>query len=331
MKAFDVHVPAHRRVARPRAPRRGTFALAYAAAVGTAVAAFAAIMPVLEGDERKEVYHELPFAFTTRQPIVPVSVNGGPLVPFVVDTGASIHLVDITLAPRAGVAGGTSTRLSGGGQARAEVTFLDALTLQAGGLVWDGQRAAVTALGYPKAKHFGGLLGAPVLMRYTVQFDFDAHTMRLYDPSRYAPPAGAVIVPFELQENLPIVRVTVDAGSGPLEARLMVDTGAGTFIDLNRPFVDAHRLVESIPDAASKDRPAAIGGTAPFLYGTGHRVTFGGTTFDRPRLGLSRAQSGSSSRHDRDGVIGNDLLRHFLVTFDYRRSALVLERQTARR
>jgi hypothetical protein len=262
---------------------------------------------------------------------VPVSVNGGPEVPFVVDTGASIHLVDTTVAPQAGAERGTSTGMSGGGQARAEATFVDSLKLQAGGLVWDGQRAAVTALGYPKTKHFGSLLGAPILMRYAVQFDFDTHTLRLFDPLRYAPPAGAVLVPFELQENLPIVRVTVDAGSGPLEARLMVDTGAGTFIDLNRPFVDAHRLAETMPGATSKDRPAAIGGTAPFLYGTARRVTFGGTTFDRPRIGLSRAQSGSSSRSERDGIIGNDLLRHFVVTVDYRRSALVLERHAARR
>ena len=38
--------------------------------------------------------HDLFFTFTTRQPIVQVSVNGGAAVPFVVDTGATIHLVD---------------------------------------------------------------------------------------------------------------------------------------------------------------------------------------------------------------------------------------------
>ena len=64
----------------------------------------------------------------------------------------------------------------------------------------------------------------------------------------------------------------------------------------------------------------------PFLYGTGRRVTLGGLVFDRPRLGLSRAQSGSSSRTERDGVIGNALLETFVVTVDYTRRTLVLER-----
>jgi hypothetical protein len=270
--------------------------------------------------------HEIKFTFKTKQPIVPVRLNGGVEVPFVIDTGASIHVVDRELARQAHVASGRQSQLSGGGQATVDVQFVDGLRLEAGGLSWEGQRAAVASLGYPDKKHFAGLVGAPILMRYTVRFDFPAETIQLFAPSAYVAPAGATQVPFELQEDLPIVRVVIDAGLGPIEARLMVDTGASTFIDLNRPFVEAHKLVELMPDAAAADRPAALGGTAPFLYGTGRRVTFAGVTFDRPRLGLSRAATGSSSRRERDGIIGNDLLRHFAMTVDYSRQVLVLER-----
>jgi hypothetical protein len=68
-----------------------------------------------------------------------------------------------------------------------------------------------------------------------------------------------------------------------------------------------------------------LGGTAPFLYGTARRVVFGGVTFDKPRIGLSRATSGSSSRSERDGILGNDLLSHFIVTLDYSRLTIVLQ------
>ena len=128
-----------------------------------------------------------------------------------------------------------------------------------------------------------------------------------------------------MQEDLPIVHVSIDAGTGPIDARLMVDTGASTFIDLNRPFVEKHKLVEAMPDASASDRPAALGGTAPFLYGTGRRVSFAGATFDRPRIGLSRATSGLSSRSERDGIIGNAVLEAFVMTVDYRRRLLVLQ------
>jgi len=271
--------------------------------------------------------HEIPFEFRTHQPIVPFSINGAAAVPFVVDTGASIHLIDQQIALKASISAGRSAQLSGGGQARVDVQFVDGLKIESGGLVWDQQRAAVADLGYPDRKHFAGLIGAPILMRYTVQFAFPSRTMRLIDPATFTPPPGAVSIPFELQEDLPIVRAMIDAGSGPIEARLMVDTGASTFIDLNRPFVEAHRLLETVPDASGADRPAALGGTAPFLYGTGRRVTLGGLGFDRPRLGFSRARSGSSSRSERDGIIGNALLQDFVVTVDYTRRTLVLQRQ----
>lgn len=269
---------------------------------------------------------EIPFDFTTRQPVVLLRVNGGATVPFVVDTGASINLIDRGIASRAGIAGGEPARLSGGGQAAVDVHYVNGLTFETGGVAWGEQRAAIADLGYPDKKHYAGLVGAPILMRYAVQFAFASRTLRLIDPSTFTSPAGAVQIPFELQENLPIVRATIDAGSGALEARLMVDTGASQFVDLNRPFVEAHRLVDIMNDTAPVDRPAGLGGSAPFLYATGNRVTLGGLVFEQPRIGLSRAQTGSSSRRDRDGIIGNALLGQFVMTVDYRRRMIVLEK-----
>jgi predicted aspartyl protease len=267
---------------------------------------------------------ELFFSFTTRQPILQVRVNGGPAVPFVVDTGATIHLVDEEVARQAGVGGARDLQMHGGGQGGVQAHIADAVTLQAGALRWDHQRAAIVPLGYPTRKHFAGLLGAQVLKQYTVRFNFNARTMSLFDPAGYTPPAGAILIPFELDEDLPIVHVTLDAGTGPIDARLMVDTGAATFVDLNRPFVDAHKLLDAIRDAKADDRPAALGGTAPFVYGTAREVVFGGVTFEHPRIGLSRATSGSSSRSERDGILGNDLLSRYLFDVDYHHSRLVL-------
>ena len=269
---------------------------------------------------------EIPFDFSTRQPIVQARVNGGPPVPFLFDSGASIHLIDERIAASAGLAPGTARRMSGGGESGFDVRFAGPLTLEANGVVWEGQRAAVTPIGYPDKKHFAGFIGAPVLMRYAVQIDYDRRVIRLLDAAAYKAPSGATLVPFELQADLPVVRVIVDAGTGPLEARLMVDTGAGTSVDLNRPFVDAHGLVDAARETATVKRPAGLGGTAPFLYREGRSVTLGGLVFEKPRLGFSRARSGSSSRSERDGILGNELLRHFRVTFDYSRRTLVLEK-----
>ena len=266
----------------------------------------------------------IPFDFRTHQPIVPVRLNGGQPVPFLFDTGASINVVGEALAKQAGlIPGGPAQAITGGGQASVPMRYADSVTLATSGFEWRGQRAAVLPI---SAKHYQGFIGAPILMQYVVQFDFNRHVMRLIDPERYEPPPGAVRVPFELQADLPIVRVTVDAGTGPIEAHLMVDTGAGSvFVDLNRPFVDRHGMIEAIQAVAPADRPAGIGGTAPFVYGIGRQVVLAGLVFDRPRLGLSRATQGSSSRAERDGIIGNQLLRRYVTTFDYRRRVLVLE------
>ena len=268
---------------------------------------------------------ELPFSFDTRQPIISLKVNGGDAVPFVVDTGASIHVIDTGIVPAATASTGSARTMSGGGQGTVQAQFVDGLTLESGGVRWTDQRAAVTPLGYPKTKHFAGLIGAPILMRYAPRFDFGRKTLQLLDAASYAAPAGAVQLPFELQDGLPIVKVTIDAGSGPIEARLMVDTGASQFVELNRPFVDEHKLIEAIGPVTEANRGAAIGSPTPIVRGIAKRVVFAGRSFDGPTLGLSRATSGSSSRNDKDGVLGGDLLRHFIMTVDYRRKMLILE------
>jgi hypothetical protein len=317
-------------------PGRAIRSIVAAAALGSAAGAIG-LTPTPPAVATMGAGADIPFEFRTRQPIVPVALNGAAAVPFVVDTGASIHLVDREVARLARLGNGRDVAMRGGGEATVATQFVGDVTFAFGGRSFPAQRAAVAPLGYPDRKHFAGLIGAPILMQFAVRFDFPAQRLQLLDPASYEPPAGALRVPFELQDDLPVVRVKVDAGGAAVVARLMVDTGASASIDLNRPFVERHGLLQALPDATSADRPAALGGTAPFLYATGRsasidgesldtagRRTAGSVVFDRPRLGLSRAQTGSSASDARDGIIGNELLRRYVMTVDYRRRTLVL-------
>jgi len=268
--------------------------------------------------------HEVPFVFETRQPIsIRVRIDGRePPLRFLFDTGASIHVIDSEVAHRAWLKGRDGGTITGGGEGRVAVQFVDRVWFDADRIGWRNQRAAIV----PLRKHYDGMIGAPILSQYVCRFDFARRILQLIEPGAYTPPPGAVTVPFELDDGLPIVHATVDAGTGPIDARLMLDTGAGdVFIDLNRPFVDKHRLLEALPDASATARPAGIGGTASFVYGTGRSFVLGGIVFEKPHLGFSRATQGSSSRSERDGVIGNDLLTRFVAVFDYPNRRLVLE------
>jgi hypothetical protein len=77
-----------------------------------------------------EPIYEIPFDFATRQPIVPVRVNGSRPVPFLFDTGASIHVVDEAIAREAGVVGTGARSITGGGQARVPAQFAESLTFE---------------------------------------------------------------------------------------------------------------------------------------------------------------------------------------------------------
>jgi hypothetical protein len=101
--------------------------------------------------------------------VTPHPQGGSAAVSFVVDTSATIHLVDEEIARQAMVAGTSDLQMHGRRQAGVPADIAESMTLQVDGLTWRGQRAAIVPLGYPTRKHFAGLPGAQTLKQYTVR------------------------------------------------------------------------------------------------------------------------------------------------------------------
>src|ERR1044072_9126911 len=108
--------------------RCGGGAAARRAALGALTVALLAGIAALAANRAPEPTHEIPFEFRTHQPIIPVRVDGGEPVPFLFDTGASIHVIDAEIARQVGVTGAGERNMYGGGQAAARARLAARLT-----------------------------------------------------------------------------------------------------------------------------------------------------------------------------------------------------------
>ena len=135
----------------------------------------------------------------------------------------------------------------------------------------------------------------------------------LTDPAKFAPPAGAHAVPFELDDRIPIVEGTLDG----MPARMSVDTGSRSSLTLHSPFVREHGLVEkyrAAPDAVigwgvggpSRGRPARLG-----------MLKLGDLEIPGIAGDLYTGDKGSFANPDLAGNLGGGVFKRFTVAFDY--------------
>lgn len=285
------------------------------ARVLTALAVFTAAPTLVTASPTSSV----PFEVTGRHVFIDVTVNENPLC-FVFDTGASSTVIDsasaaaIGLEPtRSTVAMGSSGKVRTGRRAGNRVTVgdrvLDDVTLVFVPLDHLSRRVG---------RQIDGILGFDLLSRYTVTVDNSHRRLVMHPQGAYVPGEDTRRWSFDLEMRIPVVEGTVTLHDGArLRGRFLVDTGAGMSLALNTPFVDRHDLLARVE--TSFEAPyASLGGASH--RGVESRVAgfrvFGRSFRDVPTH-LSRVETGVKSMSAFAGLLGNEVLRRFDMTFDY--------------
>lgn len=260
----------------------------------------------------------IPFAWTPGQIELPVSVNGGAPVTFLLDTGSEYSIVSTAMAAKLGLK--TARKLGR--------DFASGVTLSFGGVELPDQEVMVMPFdGYHKrGRAIEGLIGYDFFARYVVRIDFHARTLAVSEPSSFRLPAGARTLPLRFTGRVPIVEVGISfPGRKPIAARAALDTGASATLMLRYPFANAQRLLE-LATAAEETSPSLASGELRLVRLPARRMTFAGWTFDQPLVkAFLKTATGSGAYTDSDAILGNEVLRRFLVTVDYSRKILGLE------
>lgn len=245
--------------------------------------------------------------------IVDGRVNGGRPSWWVLDTGASLCLVDRTFASRNRLRTGGSRTITGAGKGTVRVDTVTTpirLTVQGvttGCTVYAAVdlRGLTAAIGRPIA----GVLGYEFFARQVVSIDFTAHTMRLFDSAVYRHVSPGDTLPLDLTTRQPRVTIRVRDGRRPVVERvLIVDTGSSDAID------------DSSLVNASTTPPRYVVSSSGL--GESYRLVVG--TLDTTWIGrwvVTRIPSAGSDV----GIIGTAIWSRFTCVFDYRHGRLYLE------
>jgi membrane-associated protease RseP (regulator of RpoE activity) len=271
----------------------------------------------------------LPIRYGERHLWVKVSIDGRPAEDFLIDTGASVSLLDSAWAASHGIA--TEGRMQAvGAGATGDVAFASVGSIRVAGPDGDGveiagQKVAVLALNRFVAPFFwrdaAGVLGYDFISRFVMEIDYDNGTLTLHDPKTFTYAGKGTAVPITLAGSIPVVKAKID---GQYEGQFRLDVGSGSTVDLHSPYVKKHGLHEKLGKTIAV-MGGGFGGTFTSHIGRLKSMEIGPYSWKDPLVILSGAERGGLASEDFAGNIGNEIFERFKCTFDYEHRMLYLE------
>ncbi len=167
-----------------------------------------------------------------------------------------------------------------------------------------------------------GILGYPFFAASLVRLDAARRTMSFSAPGSVVPSGTRIAL--ELDRSLPEARLRVN---GRIDGMFVIDTGNAADVLLYRPFVDAHPGL--VPVTSSGRRSWGIGGATSGYATLLDRLDLNGIALPSVHAEVMLATRGAFADRLDAGNVGLDVLRQFVVTFDYASSAVYFERRDA--
>jgi hypothetical protein len=248
-------------------------------------------------------------------PIVEAWVNGrGPLL-FILDTGGHDALTPAAATLLGLPLSGAGFSL-GAGEGSTPTRYTKVAKLDLGEAEMTDQPfvvldfdlgQALAADNRPAA--ISGIIGLELFERFTVTLDYAGGRLGLRRPGP-APIAGGA--PIRFTNDMPIVEASLDGRAGAFA----LDSGNNTEVILFKAWVEAKGL-PSWFDVTVDATASGVGGAVSFRQGRAGGLSLAGAA--RPALPVLLADdhAGGLSSRAEAGNIGESVLSHYAVTFDY--------------
>jgi hypothetical protein len=270
---------------------------------------------------------KVPFDLYRNGILVQARINNSEPIWLALDTGASINILNQRIFDRLALTSKGNINLGGGG-GTARGQLAENVTISLAGVEVFKQPIASIALDglSQEGRDVEGLIGTPFLMNFVVEVDYEQRMLTFHDPKSYSLAKNPDAIPMEGRDGWPFIEAEVSInGSDTATDKFMLDTGSNRIFHINRPFAEAHKILEVLPKAnMAEGTGEGIGGRVKFIEARVHSIRIGKYTLKRPVVSISQDTEGIGAGPTA-GVVGGDLLRRFTLILDYSSSRMLLK------
>jgi hypothetical protein len=279
---------------------------------------------------------DVPIELSGNHVFVPAHLQGHDLW-FILDTGAGSSLLDMDRARASGVKLGQPFAARGAGPGTTAGAVLGepiAVAVGAGAAAVSVPLAAsldFASLSAHAGRDVDGILGADFIRRFVLEIDYAHRTLRLHDAASFNYTGTGTTLPLTFNNAFPHVSATLKlSDTESFTADCVLDVGSALQVIVTQPIVEAQHLLDRMKVSMPVPVGRGAGGTSDGRVGRLSALALGPLTVPSPIAILAGANAGVLSTSTLfEANIGTGLMRHFTMFFDYGRSQVVFEPNSA--
>lgn len=281
---------------------------------------------------RKRV--DIPIDVVNNLVVVPVILNETLPLKFIVDTGVRTAILtqkafsDILQLPytrKYSIAGP-------GGEKIIDAYVTSNVSLRLPGVIGRGHALLVLEEDYLELRNYlgtdvHGILGYELFSRFVVKIDYQQKIMTLMTPDKFRPSKKFSVIPIRIQDTKPYLLAPISIDSGhTLNAKLLVDTGASHSLMLE---TDSDPRIHLPQKTVSGVVGRGLGGAITGKIGRIQSIELGNRVIRNVLVNFPDPDSYFpdsliTSRVDRNGTIGGELLSRFTVIINFPQEKIYL-------
>jgi hypothetical protein len=266
---------------------------------------------------------QIPFPADPDYIIIEPTINGKSKVRLILDTGMpmpGLMLINRGKTDEWGLNFGSKISVPDGGQ-----NFAEGVSLAFPGL----ELINLTAMVVPADGAIGkmlpdvdGIIGYEIFSQFTVIIDYDKQNISLMEPDKYQIPNGAEKLPLMLRNGFPWLVCSATMANGaivPME--LVIDIGAAHDLSLN---VGTDENIVPPDNAIETSLGETVSGPILGKVGRIKSLRLGNMTLNNVVTSFQTGPRHGPSAMEKQGNLGNGVLRKFTFAFDYANERLIL-------
>jgi len=269
-----------------------------------------------------EQAEDIPIRYFGSHLFVEVLVNGK-TGNFLIDSGAGKSVLNEQFCDELGIETKGSIPVMGVEDASENISFVtcESLTIQT--LTLSNQVLIGLDLNKVLTHVYGfkmdGVLGFDFFSRFITKIDYAKATLSVYNPAFFNYEGSGGILPLEINNTVRTSAKVEDQYTG----NWLIDTGAGT-TSFHYPYAKDNGFHGR---KGMFSLSGGVGGDYVSKEVRFEKLEIGKFSVDKPLIHFPEKPSkGAFASKSKIGNIGNDILRHFVVFFDYNNNRMILEK-----
>lgn len=264
---------------------------------------------------------KIPFELKGNHLFIKVKVNDSGNLHFVFDTGAGATSINSRVAENLKLIASKET-ISKGASGEVKLQIVKNNTLKIESLLLkkiDLYSSPLLHLEKVFGVDIDGILGYDLLKKYVVKINYDTSEIELYVSKRFKYKGKGELIKIDLG-NVPTAMAKINLGNGnSLDGEFILDNGAGLAVGFCTPYSQKYQLKESIGKTYSITSRGYSTNTTSVEVGRLNELTVQNFQFSNIPVRIYNTKSGVMAYKGIAGIIGNEILKRFNITYDYKR------------